>query len=69
MSSEAEVSVFVNSVLHYFETTVQRDAACGTLHLALRRDPELSDYTGIVTGSAASATAWCGSPRPGACCA
>jgi len=48
MSSATEVGVFVNSVLDYFESTVQQDAACGTPHLALRRRPELSDYTGIV---------------------
>ncbi len=48
MSSEAQVGVFVNSVMHYFETAVQQPAACGIPHLALRRSPELSDYTGIV---------------------
>jgi chemotaxis protein CheX len=49
MSSEFEVGVFVNSVMHYFETTVQQPAACGIPHLALRRQPELADYTGIVS--------------------
>jgi len=49
MSSEFEVGVFVNSVMHYFETTVQQPAACGIPHLALRRHPELADYTGIVS--------------------
>jgi chemotaxis protein CheX len=48
VSAEAEVSVFLNSMLHYFETTVQQVAASGTPHLALRRRPELSDYTGII---------------------
>jgi len=48
MSTEAEVGVFVNSVMHYFETTVQQPAVCGIPHLALRRGPELSDYTGVV---------------------
>jgi len=49
MSSEFEVGVFVNSVMHYFETTVQQPAACGIPHLALRRRPQLADYTGIVS--------------------
>ena len=48
MSTEAEVGVLVNSVMHYFETAVQQPAACGIPHLALRRGPELSDYTGIL---------------------
>jgi chemotaxis protein CheX len=48
VSTEAEVGVLVNSVMHYFETAVQQPAACGIPHLALRRGPELSDYTGIV---------------------
>jgi len=48
VSTEAEVGVFVNSVMHYFETTVQQPAACGTPHLALRRSPALADYTGVV---------------------
>jgi len=48
VSTEAEVGVFVNSVMHYFETAVQPPAACGIPHLALRRRPELSDYTGVI---------------------
>jgi chemotaxis protein CheX len=48
VSSEFELGVFVNSVMHYFETAVQQPAACGIPHLALRRRPELADYTGIV---------------------
>jgi chemotaxis protein CheX len=48
VSTEAEVGVFVNSVMHYFETAVQQPAACGIPHLALRRRPELSDYTGVI---------------------
>ena len=48
MSSEAQVGVFVDSVMHYFETAVQQPAACGMPHLALRHSPELYDYTGIV---------------------
>jgi chemotaxis protein CheX len=48
MSSEFEVAVFVNSVMHYFETAVRHPAACGTPHLALRQRPQLADYTGIV---------------------
>lgn len=48
MSTETEVNVFVNSVLHYFDTTVQQVAECGTPHLALGRSPEVSDYTGII---------------------
>ena len=45
---EAEVGVFVGGVLHYFGTTVQQAAQCGTPHLALGERPEMSDYTGIV---------------------
>ena len=48
MSNEAEVGVFVNSVMHYFATAVQQPAACGIPHLALRHSPDLSDYTGII---------------------
>ena len=48
MSNESEVSVFVNGVLHYFDTTVQQVAACGTPYLALGRSPEVSDYTGMI---------------------
>ncbi|HEY4972119.1 MAG TPA: chemotaxis protein CheX [Steroidobacteraceae bacterium] len=49
MSSEFELGVFVNSVMHYFETAVKQPAACGIPHLAVRRSPELADYTGIVS--------------------
>ena len=48
MSTDFEVGVFVNSVMHYFETAVQQPAACGIPHLAVRRSPELGDYTGLV---------------------
>jgi chemotaxis protein CheX len=48
VSTEFEVGVFVNSVMHYFESAVQQPAACGIPHLAVRRSPELADYTGIV---------------------
>ena len=48
MSTEFEVGVFVNSVMHYFESAVQQPAACGIPHLAVRRRPELADYTGVV---------------------
>jgi chemotaxis protein CheX len=48
VSTEFEVGVFVNSVMHYFETAVQQPAACGIPHLALRQRPQLADYTGVV---------------------
>ena len=48
MKTESEISVFVNSVLHYFDTTVQQVAACGTPYLAVGRSPEVSDYTGMI---------------------
>jgi chemotaxis protein CheX len=48
MTLEAEVTVFVDGVLHYFGTTVQQAALCGTPHLALGERPEISDYTGVV---------------------
>ena len=48
MSSEAEVTVFLESVLNYFSTTVQQAAVCGTPFLALDRIPELSDFTGVI---------------------
>jgi chemotaxis protein CheX len=48
VKTEAEVSVFVDSVLHYFVTTVQQVAECGTPYLALNRSPEVSDYTGMI---------------------
>ncbi len=48
MSTESEIGVFVNSVLHYFDTTVQQVAECGTPYLALGRSPDISDYTGVI---------------------
>ena len=48
MSTEAEIGVFVNSVLRYFDTTVQQVAECGTPYLAIGRSPEVSDYTGMI---------------------
>ena len=48
MTLESEVGVFVTGVLHYFGTTVQQAAQCGTPHLALSERPEISDYTGVV---------------------
>jgi chemotaxis protein CheX len=40
--------VFVAGVLHYFGTTVQQVAQCGTPHLALSERPETGDYTGVI---------------------
>jgi chemotaxis protein CheX len=48
VTAETGVGVFVNSVMRYFETAVQQAAECGIPHLALRRSPELSDYTGVI---------------------
>ncbi len=48
MSLAAEVGVFVSAVLHYFGTTVQQPASCGTPYLALNGNPEVSDYTGVI---------------------
>jgi chemotaxis protein CheX len=48
MSTEAEVSVFLESVLNYFSTAVQQAAVCGTPFLAIDRTPELSDFTGVI---------------------
>lgn len=48
MSSESEIGVFVSSVLHYFDTTVQQIAECGTPYLAIGRSPDVSDYTGMI---------------------
>jgi len=48
VNTESEVNVFVHSVLHYFDTTVQQVADCGTPYLALSRTPEVSDYTGMI---------------------
>lgn len=48
MSTETEISVFLESVLNYFSTTVQQAAVCGTPYLALDKTPELSDFTGTI---------------------
>ncbi len=48
MTMESEVGVFVSGVLNYFGTTVQQAAQCGTPHLALTDQPEISDYTGVI---------------------
>jgi len=48
MSTETEVSVFLDSVLNYFGTTVQQPAVCGTPFLAIDKTPELSDFTGLI---------------------
>ncbi len=48
MSTEAEVGVFLDSVLNYFTTTVQQPAVCGTPFLAIDKVPELSDFTGAI---------------------
>jgi chemotaxis protein CheX len=60
MTLETEVGVFVHGVLHYFGSTVQQVAQCGTPHLALSERPEISDYTGIiqVTGKRAGLVAF-----------
>lgn len=51
MSLETEIGVFVEGVLHYFGTSVQQLAQCGTPHLALSDRPEIADYTGVITVS------------------
>jgi chemotaxis protein CheX len=50
----------VTGVLHYFGSTVQQVAQCGTPHLALSERPEISDYTGViqVTGRRAGLVAF-----------
>jgi chemotaxis protein CheX len=48
MSTEAEVGVFLESVLNYFSTTVQQAAVCGTPFLSIDKTPELSDFTGMI---------------------
>jgi chemotaxis protein CheX len=48
MKSESEVGIFIEGVLNYFGTTVQQTAECGTPYLALGRNPEISDYTGMI---------------------
>lgn len=48
MKSDADVSMFVDGVLRYFDTTVQQVAECGTPYLALGQAPEVSDYTGMI---------------------
>jgi chemotaxis protein CheX len=51
VSLETEIGVFVEGVLHYFGTSVQQLAQCGTPHLALTDRPEIADYTGVITVS------------------
>jgi chemotaxis protein CheX len=48
VKTESEVSVFIDAVLNYFGTAVQQVAECGTPYLALNRNPEISDYTGMI---------------------
>jgi chemotaxis protein CheX len=48
MISEAEVGVFVDGVLHYFDTTVNQAAICGTPFLSMHSEPDISDFTGVI---------------------
>jgi chemotaxis protein CheX len=48
VAQETEVGIFVDSVLGYFDATVQHTAQCGTPYLAIGRSPEVSDYTGMI---------------------
>jgi chemotaxis protein CheX len=48
LSTETEVSVFLEAVLNYFSTSVQQAAVCGTPFLAIDKIPELSDFTGTI---------------------
>jgi chemotaxis protein CheX len=48
VKTESQVSVFIDSVLRYFDTAVQQAAECGTPYLAVGRSPEISDYTGVI---------------------
>ena len=48
MTQEAEVGVFIDSVLGYFSVTVNATAQCGTPYLAIGRAPEVSDYTAMI---------------------
>lgn len=48
MTQEAEVGIFIDSVLGYFDVTVQHTAQCGTPYLAIGRAPEVSDYTAMI---------------------
>ncbi len=48
MTQEAEVGIFIDSVLGYFNVTVQHTAQCGTPYLAIGRSPEVSDYTAMI---------------------
>jgi chemotaxis protein CheX len=48
MMSETLSNVFINSVLQYFDTSVQQRAECGTPYMAIGRTPEVADYTGII---------------------
>ena len=48
MTYESEVGVFIDSVLHYFSSTVQQPAQCGTPFLALTNGPDVYDYSGLI---------------------
>jgi chemotaxis protein CheX len=48
VTQEAEVGIFIDSVLGYFSVTVQHTAQCGTPYLAIGRSPEVSDYTAMI---------------------
>ena len=48
MTQEAEVGVFIDSVLGYFNVAVNATAQCGTPYLAIGRAPEVSDYTAMI---------------------
>jgi chemotaxis protein CheX len=48
LSTEIEVSVFLEAVLNYFRTSVRQAAVCGTPFLAIDKIPELSDFTGTI---------------------
>jgi chemotaxis protein CheX len=48
VTQEAEVGVFIDSVLGYFNVTVHATAQCGTPYLAIGRAPEVSDYTAMI---------------------
>jgi chemotaxis protein CheX len=48
MINDAEVGVFVDGVLRYFDTTVNQPAVCGTPFLSMQTVPEMSDFTGVI---------------------
>jgi len=48
VAQEAEVGIFIDSVLGYFNVTVHHTAQCGTPYLAIGRSPEVSDYTAMI---------------------